>query len=140
MTLISLDALLRYVFNSPLKFQYTLTEDYLLVAVIALALPWGFRTGGYIRVNALASFIPKMANRLLIRAGLLASAVYMAVLSWKSAQHFFKLLAADQIKIGLIDWPVHYSWIWIPIGCGMLSLRLLLTALSKNSSHDPREI
>lgn len=143
MLLVSLDSLMRYALNKPLLFQYTLTEDYLLVGLITMSLAWGFRTGGYIRINGLAAFLPPRAAEWLLRAGLLFSAAYIAALGWKAGQEFLKTALTGEAKIGVIAWPVWASWIWLPLGLGLLALRLLLTAAGPardlHADHEPSE-
>lgn len=41
--LVSANALSRHLFSIPIEFQLELTQSYLLVMLITLALPWGFR-------------------------------------------------------------------------------------------------
>ncbi|MDN5842371.1 MAG: TRAP transporter small permease [Alcaligenaceae bacterium] len=126
MVLVSADALLRYAFNAPLSFQYTLTENYLLVGLICLALPWGYRTGGYIRIQALAARLAPGWRVWLLRIGILLSAIYMAILGWLGATYFWEAWINQEYQLGVIDWPVSWSWAPIPIGCGLLALRLAL--------------
>lgn len=128
MVLVSLDAILRHAFAAPLTFQLTLTEDYLLVAMVMLALPWGYRTGGAIQVRLLLDACPPRFGAAVVRVGLAAAAVYLASLAWWSWGRFAQAFAADEVKMGVIDWPVDWSWVWVPLGCGLLALRVLLDA------------
>lgn len=143
MLLVSLDALMRYALNKPLLFQYTLTEDYLLIGLITMSLSWGFRTGGYIRINGVAAFLPPRAAEFLLRTGLLFSGLYIAALGWKAGQEFLKTAITGEAKIGVIAWPVWASWVWLPLGLGLLALRLLLTAAGPardlHAEHEPSE-
>lgn len=129
MMLVSLDALLRYLFGAPLTFQYYLTEKYLMIGMVALPLAWGFRTGGYIRIEGLVQALPRGLRTLVLRAGLLLGAAYIAVLAWLGGAYFLSAFRKGEVVMGVFDWPVSWSWIWIPVGCGLLALRLLLTAI-----------
>ena len=73
MVLVSADAVLRHLFASPLTFQLYLTENYLLVAMILLALSWGYRTGGLVRITGLVEKLPEPLRPALSRLGLAAS-------------------------------------------------------------------
>lgn len=143
MLLISADALFRYIFNNPLVFQLTVTEDYLLIGIVMMSLAWGFRTGGYIRISGLANLLPAVSRNLLLRAGVLASAGYAAVLCWQSWGHFWSAFITSEVKYGVIDYPVWLSHVWVPTGLGLLALRLTLTAVGPvqnlNVEHDPTE-
>lgn len=142
-TIITFDAFLRYFLNQPIAFQYTLTEEYLLVMIVSLSLSWGFRTGGYIRIKGVATKLPERAAYYLLRAGLLASTIYVATLAWKSGQFFLKLLATGEAGLGAIQLPVWVSWVWVPLGLGILSLRLVLTTFGPaellEAEHEPDE-
>ncbi|PMR72978.1 TRAP transporter small permease [Billgrantia endophytica] len=128
MLLVTFDALLRHLFAWPLTFQLHLTQYYLLVALTMLGLSWGYRTGGAIQIRLLMDKLPQRCVASLIRIGLLASSLYMAALAWHAALVFHRAWTRDQVIMGVIDWPVAWSWIWVPIGCGLLALRLLLDA------------
>lgn len=129
MGLMSLDAFLRYFFNAPLRWQYTLTSNFLLVPLVCMALAWGYRTGGYIRIG-MVSYLPTVVSRLLIRAGLILSCGYVAVLAWKSGEYFLETVRSGEIAVTTLRWPVWLSWMWVPAGLGLLSFRLLLASVA----------
>lgn len=143
MALATVDALLRYIFGTPLSFQFYLTGNYLMVGLTTMALGWGFRTGGYIRVGLLTDQFPQSLRHVLYRAGLAVSAVYVAVLAWKSGQYFIKAYVDGLVVVEEYNWPVAWSWVWIPIGCGLLALRVAVTALGPSENlelaHDPEK-
>lgn len=132
MLLTSLDALLRYAFNSPLTFNYFLTENYLMVGMLLLPMAWGFRTGGYIRIMLLVQHLSAGIRGLLLRTGLLISSIYVATLAWLSAGHFFEIYQRGDVQMGVIDWPMSWSWAPVPVALGLLAFRLLLTTFGPN--------
>lgn len=128
MVLVSLDAVLRHVFARPLTFQLHLTQYYLLVSMAMLALPWGYRNGGAIQIRLLVANLPSRVAGPIVRVGLLAAAVYLIALAWEGYKVFHEALAENEVIMGVIDWPVAWSWVWVPIGCGLLAIRLVLDA------------
>ncbi|UEM24493.1 TRAP transporter small permease (plasmid) [Skermanella mucosa] len=128
MVLVSLDVIMRYAFASPLTFQMYLTQYYLLVAMVMLALPWGYRTGGAIQIRLLLAALPAPLSDTITRIGLMVSAGYLLAVTWRGWLTFSEALANDEVIMGVIDWPVAWSWIWVPIGCGLLALRLVVDA------------
>ncbi|SMF65826.1 TRAP-type C4-dicarboxylate transport system, small permease component [Tistlia consotensis] len=128
MLLVSADAVIRHLFAQPLTFQLYFTEHYLLVSMALLALPWGFRTGGFIRIEGFAMAVPLSLRGPLLRTGLLAGAGYIGYLGWLGLGKFQEALAGHEVDMGVIDWPIAWSWIWVPLGCGLLALRLTLAA------------
>lgn len=141
MLLISADALMRYAFNAPLVFQLNMTQDYLLVALVMMALSWGFRTGGYIRITGLVATLPRVLRNLVFRAGIAVSAGYTATLGWQAFHQFWGAWTRGEVKFGVIDYPVWLSLIWVPLGLGLLTLRLILIGIGPNENlhieHEP---
>jgi TRAP-type C4-dicarboxylate transport system permease small subunit len=129
MLLTAADVICRYIFDWPLDFAYYFTENYLMVGMMTMPMAWGFRAGGYIRVVGLARMLPSVLRDPLLRLGLAAGAVYIAALGWLAWGKFVDAYINDSVEMGLIDWPVCWSWIWIPIGCLVFSLRLLVMAI-----------
>jgi len=56
------DALGRYVFNRSVIGVYEITEKYLMVAAVFLAVGYGYRRGAYIRVTFLIDRLPRKAK------------------------------------------------------------------------------
>lgn len=130
MLLVSADALLRYLFSAPLAFQLHVSEFYLLPASMMMALAWGYRTGGAIQITMLISSLPERVVAPLMRLLLAASALYMAYLTWRSFLVFERALRRNEVVMGVVDWPVSLSWVWIFAGCGLLGLRLAMDAIA----------
>lgn len=129
MVMTSADALLRYTVGSPLTLAFYLNEKYLLVAMLSLPLAWGFRQGGYIRFVAILAALPKHVGDMLLRVGLIAGAIYVAMLGWFVGVRAFEAFAKNTVQMGIIDWPIGWSLVWVPIGLALLTVRVLVTAL-----------
>lgn len=130
MLLVSADAILRYAFASPLAFQLHVSEFYLLPASLTMALAWGYRTGGAIQIEFLIQVLPYWLVNPLTRIGLAAAALYMGYIAWRGYLVFEKAWTRNEVVMGVLDWPVSLSWIWIPLGCGLLAIRLLIDAVA----------
>lgn len=131
MFLTSMDAILRYAIGSPFAFTTYLNEHYLLATLLCLPLAWGFRQGGYLRFIAIFGFMPRLFDDTLVRVGLLLGAGYTGTMTWLSAGRFWEAYTHGDIQMGVIDWPVSWQWLPVPIGLGLLTLRLLVIAFGK---------
>lgn len=127
--LVSANALTRHLLAMPIEFQLELTQSYLLVMLITLALPWGFREGGFIRITLLSELLGDSVWHWIFKVGLVSSSIYLALLGFEAGVVFVDAWVKRHMIMGVIDWPVAWSWIWIPIGCWLLALRTLLMAL-----------
>lgn len=142
MLLIVIDTLMRYFFNAPFSFSYTLMEEYFLVIIFCLALPWSFRTGGYIRITGCVDLLPHGCRVFILRVGLLVSSLYTGALAWQGGKKFLNIYLTGEVKTGVIDWPLDLSWVWIPIGFSVLALRLFFTAIGPEGDlhHENEEV
>jgi TRAP-type C4-dicarboxylate transport system permease small subunit len=128
MVFMSLDATMRYLFNSPIQIASRLIEFYFMVGMFAMPLAWGFRTGGYIRIIAAVSLLPVALKNVVLRLGFLVSSGYVGALCWMSATHFLEAWRSGEVYVGVWDWSVAWSWIWVPAGLSLLAVRLVLLA------------
>ncbi|WP_298854639.1 TRAP transporter small permease [uncultured Ruegeria sp.] len=129
MVLVSCDAIGRYAFKSPLTFQFDFTTYYLMVIVGVLALSWGERNGAMIRINVVSRFLPDGLKGLLYALNNLLAALVFAVMTQASLKRTLETLHEGDVIFGVIDWPVWLSLVWVPIGAGVLTVRLLINAI-----------
>lgn len=148
MVLVSADVLARYVFNSPLTFQFEFTTNYLMVMVATLALPWCERKGSFIRLSVIRRFLSPSAGRWLDSFSYLVAALILYAIAWFSGHRTWEKYLDGNYYFGVVDWPVWLSLIWVPIGCCMLALRLNVNAvlyafrpdaIETRDAHDPEE-
>ncbi|MES1925828.1 TRAP transporter small permease [Salinisphaera sp. T31B1] len=138
MVLVSVDVVARYLFNAPLTFQFELTTNYLMVMVATLALPWCERRGSFIRLSVIGRWLGVRGHNLLHAFNAIAAALVLAAIAWFSGVRTLDKYLGGDAMFGVIDWPVWLSTIWVPVGCGMLSLRLVVDALRRLLNLDRR--
>lgn len=141
MVLTTLDATLRYTIGHPIPYQFYFSGHYLMVAMVTLCLPWAFREGGYIRVTILTGALPSAPRNLIYRIGLLLGALYIFMLAWTSGEYTVASFAKNSVIIEELNWPVAWQWVAVPVGCGVLFLRLSLLVLgpAENLDNDEAE-
>ena len=125
MILVSADSLGRYLFNAPIDIQFELTQNHLLVMATVLAYSWGVREGAHMRVEFVVSHLPAWMQRLVVVMSSAAAAAIFGGVTYYSGIDVIEAWRNNEMTMGVIDWPVVYSRIWIPLGGGLLTLRLL---------------
>lgn len=136
MVLVSLDALARYVLGRPLQFQYELTENYLMVAALLLPLAHLTRAGQHIAVDAFVHLLPSFIQISVRTAANLGMIALLLAVTYGSGKTAYEAFASNETTFGVIDWPVGWSRIWVPLGCGLFCIRLILDTLM---NRDPTE-
>lgn len=133
--LINGDILLRLFFNRPVQIQFELTELFLMPAVATLSLSRVFRDGGHLALDFMPDRWPGTLGRIIAKCRLLLPAAFFAALTWMSGKFALKAIAHGEVEYGVIDWPLGWAYALIPLGCGVLVLRLLHDALNDGAAE-----
>jgi len=128
MSIVSLDVVMRYAFNRPLGWTYDLISLYLMTALFYLVLSRTFVEGAHISVDILEGRFPPPVRRFCHGAVALISASIFGLISWLVAGRTWDDYAAGAATSGAILWPTWLSEVLVPVGAGLLTLRLLLHA------------
>jgi TRAP-type C4-dicarboxylate transport system permease small subunit len=125
MLLTTADAAGRYLLNRPILAAYELTTNYLMVAVVFLAMPYAYRQGANIRVTFLANRLGRTARRVVDHAVQIVSILYTAALVYATGQQARHVLGTGTTfaTLDLPLWPAH---VLVCLGLFVTSLMLLL--------------
>ncbi|MGE0232005.1 MAG: TRAP transporter small permease [Flavobacteriaceae bacterium] len=135
MLTISMDAIGRF-FGAPLQGAYEFTEYYLMVIVAFAALSRSFRTGGQVRLEILDPWLSRIPARLAYRAVVLVSLLAFVLMLWITAPEAWTRIADRDTTFGLIQWPLYLSYVWVPLGVGLLCLRLAYELICPSEPHN----
>ena len=127
--LINADILLRILFNEPVQIQFELTELYLMPALATLSLSRVFREGGHLAIDFVPETLLGRFGQMVAILRLLLPAAFFAAVTYMSGKFALSAIMHGEIKYGVIDWPLGWAYIVIPLGCGVLVLRLIHDAL-----------
>lgn len=127
--LINADILLRVLANYPVQIQFEMTELYLMPALATLSLSRVFRDGGHLALEFTPKDLPGLPGRAISLLRLLLPAAFFAAIAFMSGKFAFEAIAHGDVEYGVIDWPLGWAYAVVPLGCGVLVLRLLHDAL-----------
>jgi TRAP-type C4-dicarboxylate transport system permease small subunit len=123
MLLTTADALGRYLLNRPILAAYEITTNYLMVAVVFLALPYSYRQGASVRVTFLVERIGRRARLVIDHMVQVASILYCAALVFATFQQARHILATRTtfVTLELPLWPAH-----LVVSAGLFVVTLLM--------------
>ena len=130
--LINGDILLRLFFARPVQIQFELTELYLMPALATLSLSRVFREGGHLALDFIPERMPGLFGALIMRLRLVLPAAFFAAVTIMSGKFALRALSHGEVEYGVIDWPLGWAYAVIPLGCGVLTLRLIHDAFHTN--------
>lgn len=123
--LITLDVISRTLFNIALHIQFELTELYLMPALAVLSLARVYRDNAHLSLEVINPERYGRAWPYLHVLILAISSAFFVLLAWRSGIYAYKALSVNSIYFGVYDWPLGIAYASIPIGSGMLCLRLI---------------
>lgn len=122
---VSLDAILRYAFNSPLQWSFELVRYYLMVVGIYFAVSATFTKGDHVSITLFRDMLPRRARNWLDIAWCLLAAVIFAVMVYGTWENVVDAWENRDFIPGYFLWPSWLSHLAIPLGCALLVLRLV---------------
>lgn len=140
MLTVTLDVVMRYGFNAPLGWVYDLVSQYLMVGAFFLAVSETLRRGGHVAVDVFRHAMSRPVRRVLdiVTAVLILPVLLaMVVTGWDSLSRAF---IRGEMITGVVTWPTWASYIFVPIGIGLLLIRVtvhLVDLLRGGPGHVP---
>jgi TRAP-type C4-dicarboxylate transport system permease small subunit len=132
--LINADILLRLFAQRPVQIQFELTELYLMPALATLSLSRVFRDGGHLALEFMPGDLPGTWGGLVAKLRLLLPALFFAGVTVMSGKFALKAILHGDVEYGAIDWPLGWAYAVVPLGCGVLVLRLLHDTVARPPS------
>jgi TRAP-type C4-dicarboxylate transport system permease small subunit len=134
MLIVTADVLLRYFFNSPLSWSYEMISSYLMVGLFFFSLSDTLANNGHVCVDILQNYFPARWRHAAEMVGYGCASVVFAGIVYMSAIQAFKSYQGSEVIAGAIAWPVWLSAIAVPIGAGLLLLRMMFRFLAHGVS------
>ncbi|MBN9574530.1 TRAP transporter small permease [Alicycliphilus denitrificans] len=125
MLTVSADALMRYALHAPMQWATDVTSFYLLVGAAYLAISSTFTAGDHININLLHQRMPVRLRAVTDALCALAYLAVFALVGWLAWETAVEALHNQEYMPGYIEWPVWLSYLPIPLGTGILCLRLV---------------
>lgn len=122
---ITADAFGRYFLHTPITGQYEFTALYLMVIMTFMGLARTQALGGHIAISIMAPTLSKLPFRIAARLTSLLCLIAFGLMTWLTGEEALSRIAARTTTFGAVQFPTYLSYCWVPIGVGILSLRLL---------------
>lgn len=125
MIFIFYDVLMRYIFPGSSTISYTLSEYYLMTAIIFLGIAYTKQVDGHARVTLFVKHFPVTLRKLCDFLGNLTSTVVFALMAYQGFVTTIRAYTQHEIYIGIYNWPMWAAYILIAIGCTVMVLQCI---------------
>ncbi|MGE0701257.1 MAG: TRAP transporter small permease [Hyphomicrobiaceae bacterium] len=141
LVLITLDVVLRATLSRTVSFQFELTEMFLMPALATLSLARVQRIGGHLAIDFVDLSRLGVLGAVARRLNTALPAVFFAAVAWQSGKYAWNAWLRDDNNMGVVDWPMYVAYSSIPLGTGLLAVRLAVETFSRQGKNEkPEEI
>jgi TRAP-type C4-dicarboxylate transport system permease small subunit len=130
MLIVFFDVGLRYILNSPLGWSYDLISLYLMVALFFLALSVTQRDDHHVRVDIIFRYVSARGRHAMELVGYLLTIVVLLAIVYQGSLKFWGGWLHNEVVAGAVPWPTWLSAMFVPLGMGLLVLRLMFSVCS----------
>lgn len=135
-TLIFVQVIARYLFQSSLSWSEELAR-YIFVWQIWLGASMAVKHHKHIRVEFMATLVPPSVQKVMNLAAIVIWIAMSATLAWMGSQLAITLMQRGQLSPAMRI-PMAYAYWSVPVGCGLMTLRLL--QLLYGTLRGPKEV
>lgn len=134
MIIVFSDVVMRYVFNRPFSWAYDLISLYVMAGVFFLSLSGTYAVNGHISVDILLPRFTAIVQRLCIIVSNVVGLAIFVPITWLGYQRALDNYVSGDVMAGAIPWPTWASAAFVPIGAGILALRLAVHLVANTAS------
>jgi TRAP-type C4-dicarboxylate transport system permease small subunit len=134
MIIVFADVVMRYVFNRPFSWAYDLISLYIMAGVFFLSLSGTHAVNGHISVDILLPRFAASIQRLCIIISNMVGLAIFVPITWLGYQRALDNFSSGDVLAGAIPWPTWASAGLVPVGAGILALRLAVHLVANTTS------
>ena len=128
MLIVVADVSLRYLFNAPLQWSYEVISSYLMPGLFFMAVSHTLKANAHVAVDILHNYVRRTTRYVFEAVCTVVALPVFALCTWVSAQHTWNDWQTQATSTSGLAVPTWTISLMLPLGFGMLSLRLLLNA------------
>ena len=128
MLVVVADVSLRYLFNAPLQWSYEVVSSYLMPGLFFMAVSHTLKANAHVAVDILHNYVRRNTRYVFEALTSVLAVPVFALCAWVSAQRTWADLEAASTSTSGLAVPTWTISILLPIGFGMLTLRLAVNA------------
>ena len=123
------DVALRYLFNAPLQWSYEVISSYLMPGLFFFAASHTLKAHGHVAVDIVHNYVERRTRYVLEAVTSVLAAPVFLLCTIVSARNTWADLANAATSTSGLALPTWTISVMLPIGFGMLTLRLTLNAI-----------
>ncbi len=128
MLVVVADVTLRYLFNAPLTWSYEVITSYLMPGLFFMVAAHTLKANAHVCVDILHNYVGTKTRYVFEALSSTLAVPVFALATWVSAQNTWDDLQSAAVSSSGMELPTWSISLMLPVGFGMLTLRLALHA------------
>lgn len=124
------DALLRYLFNSPLNGVQELADEFFMPALVFFMISNIYSTGGHIRITGVLELFPAAVQRAMLFVCDLAALAMFGMITYGLTDRTVEAYVSREYSSSPLDYLIAPSYGIVAFGSAMMSLRILQAVIT----------
>ncbi len=125
------DAIGRYAFNSPIPGTLEVTEEYLMVFVVFLAMGYTQRLDGHVRADVFLTYMPTKSLPVIQQINRIATLLFAIIVIITGVQQFLSAVELKSVSRGVLAYPLAPAYLIMVLGMSVFALRLILEIITR---------
>lgn len=130
MLLVTADVTGRKFFHQPIPGSVEITEDYLMVALVYLAMSYVYTQGGHVRVTLFRRFIPGSIKLPVDTVLNLFALLFFVILTARGWATTLRAIKFHEFSSCILAYPLAPAYFILTLGGALLCVRILETIIS----------
>ncbi len=122
--IVTLDVVMRYFFRAPLQWSTDSLTLYFIPAFFFFGLSGAYTRGAHIAVDVLLNRLPLVLKAVCVLTGRVGGLVLFGLIFGYGVEHLIESYTKGETLPAWIQWPIWPSTLLVPIGCGLILLRI----------------
>jgi TRAP-type C4-dicarboxylate transport system permease small subunit len=131
MVVVTGDSVGRYFLRSPIKGAFELVQNYLMVMTVFLSISYICRINAHIRLEMFQKFFPRQLKIVITYVNTLFPLAMFFIICHQATIRALEAWNNKEVMIGVVSWPVFWSYVWVPLGTGLVCVRLLFDLIDR---------
>lgn len=134
MMIVVVDVVMRYFFNAPLGWSYVLISVYLMVGLFYFALSDTLNHDGHVRVDILHERFSLRVRLIADLVGYSSAGIVVAAILWMTVLRTWESYQGGDVLAGVTAWPTWIAYLPVPLGLGLMLLRIFVIVTERVQS------
>ena len=130
MLLVSADVIGRKFFQHPIPGVVEIVEEYLMIAVVFMAMSYIYLKGGHVRVTLFRRFFPEKVKLPLDIIINILGLIFFALIAVEGWQTTVRAVRFHETSACILDYPLAPAYFIMTLGVALLCVRIIETIFS----------